>query len=59
MNNFSKIVFSDDNTIVYFNIKGGKTIDLLDIDDTDEVVNKSENLECNHHLPSTRELYAP
>ncbi len=36
----SQVFVSDDNTIVYFNIRGGKDIEKLTIDDTKEVVEK-------------------
>ena len=36
----SQIFVSDDNTVVYFNIRGGKDIEKLTIDDTKEVVEK-------------------
>ena len=36
----SQVFVSDDNTVVYFNIRGGKDIEKLTIDDTKEVVEK-------------------
>ena len=36
----SQVFVSDDNTVVYFNIRGGKDIEKLTIDDTKEVVKK-------------------
>ena len=36
----SQVFVSDDNTVVYFNIRGGKDIEKLSIDDTKEVVEK-------------------
>lgn len=36
----SQVFISDDNTVVYFNIRGGKDIEKLTIDDTKEVVEK-------------------
>ena len=36
----SQVFVSDDNTVVYFNIRGGKDIEKLAIDDTKEVVKK-------------------
>lgn len=36
----SQVFVSDDNTVVYFNIRGGKDIEKLNIDDTKEVVEK-------------------
>ena len=36
----SQVFVSDDNTVVYFNIRGGKDIEKLIIDDTKEVVEK-------------------
>ncbi len=37
----SQVFVSDDHTVVYFNIKGGKTIDLVDLDDTNTVLKTS------------------
>ena len=34
----SQVFVSDDHTVVYFNIKGGKTVDLVDLDDTNTVL---------------------
>ncbi|MCI5974459.1 MAG: hypothetical protein MRZ13_00030 [Clostridiales bacterium] len=36
----SQVFVSDDNTVVYFNIRGGKDIEKLTIDNTKEVVEK-------------------
>ena len=36
----SQVFVSDDNTVVYFNIRGGKDIEKLTMDDTKEVVKK-------------------
>lgn len=36
----SQVFVSDDNTVVYFNIRGGKDIEKSTIDDTKEVVEK-------------------
>ena len=36
----SQVFVSDDNTVVYFNIRGGKDIEKMTIDDTKEVVKK-------------------
>lgn len=36
----SQVFVSDDNTVVYFNIRGGKDIEKMNIDDTKEVVDK-------------------
>lgn len=40
----SQVYVSDDDTVVYFNIKGGKTVDLLEIEDTKEVMNNAKNI---------------
>ena len=40
----SQVYVRDDNTVVYFNIKGGKTIDLLDFDDTNEVLEDTKKI---------------
>lgn len=40
----SQVYVSDDNTVVYLNIKAGKTIDLLDFNDTKEVVEDAKSV---------------
>ena len=37
----SQVFVSDDHTVVYFNIKGGKTVDLVALDDTNIVLKTS------------------
>ena len=37
----SQVFVGDDHTVVYFNIKGGKTVDLVDLDDTNTVLKTS------------------
>lgn len=40
----NQVYVSDDNTVVYLNIKAGKTIDLLDFNDTKEVVEDTKSV---------------
>ena len=40
----SQVFVSDDDTVVYLYIKGGKTIDLLDINDTNEVLKMANSV---------------
>lgn len=57
----SQVFVSDDDTIVYLNIKGGKTIDLLDIDDSKEVLKSTKSVRMQtppsrHNLVVRRDL---
>ena len=53
----SQVYVRDDNTVVYFNIKGGKTIDLLDFDDTNEVLEDTKKIRMQS--PPSRHKKAP
>ncbi|MBE5737382.1 MAG: recombinase family protein [Clostridiales bacterium] len=46
----SQVYVRDDNTVVYLNIKGGKTIDLLDFDDTNEVLENTKSVRMQSPL---------
>lgn len=50
----SQVFVHDDNTIVYFNIKGGKDIDLLDINDTNIITSNSNSVRMQSPLSAIK-----
>ena len=50
----SQVFVSDDNTVIYFNLRGGKDIETLTVDDTKAAVNKAKMVRTQ--LPFVRQV---
>jgi len=49
----SQVFVSDDNTVIYFNLRGGKDIETLTVDDTKTAVNNAKRVRTQ--LPLARQ----
>ena len=49
----SQVFISDDNTVIYFNLRGGKDIETLTVDDTKNAVNNAKRVRTQ--LPLARQ----
>ena len=54
----SQVYINDTDTLVYLNIKGGKTIDLLVIEDTKEAIEQGNSFRMQTPLSRQERLYS-
>ena len=52
----SQVFVSDDNTVIYFNLRGGKDIETLTVDDTKTAVNNAKRVRTQLPLARQRRL---
>ena len=52
----SQVFVNDDNTVIYFNLRGGKDIETLTVDDTKNAVNNAKRVRTQLPLARQRRL---